>query len=173
MHSNGPLSEVKARLPSLYSYAWACYHQPNTLFGDEFDLTSTRGVQQGDVCRPVLFAVALQRIILQQKEFFLRFQVWFLDDGHLCGTVDNVGRAMEQLKQSLPCLDLELNLQKCKDFGLNAPTASHPGLDGIPRVSFDDGIVVLGTPIGSDACSQFSCQLGEQIGVVADQGAEA
>ena len=135
------LAEVKTRVPLLYPYGWACYHKPNALFGDEFNMISSRGVQQGDVCGPVLPSHC--SVVLQLQEFFLKFQVWYLDDGHLFMTVENVGRAMEQLKQSLPSLGLELNLAKCKVFGPNAHSAVHPGLADIPRVTFADGIVVF------------------------------
>ena len=63
---------------------------------------------------------------------------------------------MEQLKQLLPSLGLELNLAKCKVFGPNAHSAVHQGLADIPRVTFADGIVVLGAPIGSDTFIQQS-----------------
>jgi len=58
------LEEVKARSPLLYPYAASCYSQPAVLFGPGFTLPSKCGVQQGDVCGPALFALALQRLVL-------------------------------------------------------------------------------------------------------------
>ena len=63
---------------------------------------------------------------------------------------------MEQLTQSLPSLGLELNLAKCKVFGPDAHSAVHPGLADISRVTFADGIVVLGATIGNEIFIQQS-----------------
>ena len=116
------LSEVKAWAPILFPYAWACYHRPNKLFGSDFELDSSRGVQQGDVCGPVLFAIAPHKVGLY-------FQFWYLDDGILCGSYEAVGQAMNLLKEQLSPLGLELNLPKCKVFGPNVDNLQHPGLD--------------------------------------------
>ena len=133
---NALLSEVKARAPGLFPYAWACHHQPNILFGDCLRLESSCEVQQGDVCGTVLFAIALHKVVLKLQELGLNFQFWYLDDGILCGSVEAVGTAILLLKQELPPLQLDLNLQKCKVFAPNAHSVQHPGLEGIPRVDF-------------------------------------
>ena len=115
---------LKASEANKCSKRWHLFAAPNGHFSDDCTtvLTAARLVAVGKPTggirsatrRTVLFAVALQRIILQLQDFFLRFQVWYLDDGHLCGTVDNVGRAMEQLKQSLPWSAVVTSVQTSK-----------------------------------------------------------
>ena len=108
------LKEVKARCPLLLPYAAACYRYPNYLFGDGFDLSSSRGVQQGDVCGPALFALA--PLILRLGEIPLLLNVWYLDDGVLCGKAEDIKKALELLQNYCAEIDLELNLAKCKLF---------------------------------------------------------
>ena len=50
------LREVKERVPALhpYAHAHACYSTPAMLFGNGFELESSCGVQQGDVCGPAM-----------------------------------------------------------------------------------------------------------------------
>jgi hypothetical protein len=81
------LREVPLRTPLLYPYTAACCGNGATLFGDGFTFQSTRGVQQGDVCGPLLFSVAFHHLILQLQSTELRFQHWYLDDGILCGSL--------------------------------------------------------------------------------------
>jgi hypothetical protein len=59
------LSAVKSRLPALYPYALKCYDHPTALFGEGFCLESSRGVQQGDVCGPALFALTIHDVVLK------------------------------------------------------------------------------------------------------------
>ena len=88
------LAEVKTRSPQLYPYAVACYKDSNLLFGKGYQLASTRSVQQGDVCGPALFAIALHRVVLQLEDLGLKFQFWYLDDGILCGSVSTLVAAV-------------------------------------------------------------------------------
>ena len=46
------LRQVKERVPALYPHAHACYSTPASFFGNGFELESSCGVQQGDVCGP-------------------------------------------------------------------------------------------------------------------------
>ena len=60
---NRMLSEVRAHCSCLFSYAAACYRNASILVGDGYTLESTRGVQQGDVLGPALFAIAFEPVI--------------------------------------------------------------------------------------------------------------
>ena len=90
-------NEIKARSPLFYPYAAACYHKPSVLFGNDFEISSSQGVQQGDVCVPLMFSIALHRLVLRLEQLGLSFQHWYLDDGILCGKVSVVGKAVEFL----------------------------------------------------------------------------
>ena len=55
------LREVRERVPALYPYAHACYSSPATLFGNGYELESSCGVQQGDVCGPAMLTIAIHK----------------------------------------------------------------------------------------------------------------
>ena len=65
----------------------------------------------------------------------LNFQFWDLD-GILCDSVEAVGTAILLLKQELPPLQLDLDLQNCNVFLPNVHSVQHFGLEGIPPVDF-------------------------------------
>ena len=77
------LVEVKSHCPCLFPYAAACCRNANILLGDGYALESTRGVQQGDVLGPALFAIALQPVIERLRDLGLELNIWYLDDGLL------------------------------------------------------------------------------------------
>ena len=141
------------RAPLLYPYALSCYQQPTLLFGDgfEFHSHSTSGGQQGDVCGPVLFALALHRVVLQLQELGLHYQFWYLDDGIICGPAGQIALAVSMLQSFLSGLHLELNRPKCKLFGHGAASLRQAAFEGITRVDFSQGTTVLGVPVGSDS----------------------
>ena len=62
------------------SNAYACYSLPVTLFGNGFELESSCGIQQGDVCEPAMFAIAIHKTVLELVDLNLTFQYWYLDD---------------------------------------------------------------------------------------------
>ena len=144
---NRMLQEVRAHCPCLSHYAAACYRNSNIQLEEGYTLESSRGVQQGDVLGPALFAIALQPVVERLRELNLELDIWYLDDGLLVGTIDAVRTALSILKEHLPSSGLELNLSKCKLFGPGAACVD-PAFDGIARVSFTDGTIVLGVPIG-------------------------
>ena len=69
------LAEVKTHCPCLFPYAAACYRNANVLMGDGYVLESTRGVQQGDVLGPALFAIALQPVVERLRELHLELHL--------------------------------------------------------------------------------------------------
>ena len=150
------LSELRAHCPALYPYAAACYRIPNLLMGDGYTINSSRGVQRGDVCGPALFAIALHPVILRLREVGLDLNIWYLDDGVLCGKVESVATALNLIRHRLPEVGLELNISKCKIFG-PAAGVNEPAFDGIPRIPMTEGTILLGVPIGSDSSIEDVC----------------
>ena len=150
------LREVRERVPALYPYAHACYSTPAFLFGNGFEVQSSCGVQQGDVCGPALFAIAIQKTILELTELNLSFQYWYLDDGILCGPASDVARAMAHLEAEFSPAGLLINRQKCRVF-CHESVVLPDDLQQLPRVSLSSGSTFLGVPVGGDIfVQQFS-----------------
>jgi hypothetical protein len=57
------LKEVQCHTPLLYPYLYRCYKNPLTLFFGNHLISSSVGAQQGDLCGPMIFSLAIQPII--------------------------------------------------------------------------------------------------------------
>ena len=98
-------------------------------------LTCKTGVQQGEPLSPLLFCIglapttaALGRAVPGME------QQWFMDDGLLLGTAEELATSLQELDVHLRAIQLSINLQKCELCGDTPP--DHPGLRCVPF--FDD-----------------------------------
>ena len=62
------LREVRHYMPGLARWAEWCYGRPSKLFFDGVVISSEVGVQQGDPIGPLLFALALQPVLVQLSD---------------------------------------------------------------------------------------------------------
>uniref|UniRef100_A0A1X7T2E6 Reverse transcriptase domain-containing protein n=1 Tax=Amphimedon queenslandica TaxID=400682 RepID=A0A1X7T2E6_AMPQE len=89
-------SEVRFKIPLLSNWVECCYWaQPNLFFGD-YIIPSCCGVQQGDLLGHLLFSLVLQPIVerLESEVPGLVLNSWYLDDGVLCGSSDDLLAAL-------------------------------------------------------------------------------
>ena len=80
--------EVRSQIPTIAAWMECSYGcQPNLLLDDQI-IPSCCGVQQGDPLGPLGFALVLHPIVENITESVpdLLTNVWYLDDGTLCGT---------------------------------------------------------------------------------------
>ena len=83
--------------------AWVefCYgSQPLLHFGDHMTLSKC-DAQQGDPLGPVLFSLTVHPIVerIKREVLDLNINVWYLDDGNLCGNPNNLLRAMKIVEE--------------------------------------------------------------------------
>ena len=151
---------VRRRCPQAAFWFESCYSHHSKLFIGESLLGSQRGLQQGDPCGPAGFCWAVHDV-LEAIEEFVEWQAWYLDDGVLVGTPEQLHNALETLISGMSLCGLEVNLDKCVIWG---PAFSDPALllpvesklRAIPVVPWrpGTGIQVLGVPVcfpGDDA----------------------
>ena len=97
------------------------------------------------------FAVTLQPVI-EAAGSADTAATWFLDDGTVAGPIDALGHYLSKFEPLAAAISLSLNPSKCRLWGpsLDVQAASHlpPALQDIPMVKWDDGLRILGTPIG-------------------------
>ena len=136
--------EVSTRLPSLSPWVQFCYgSQSNLLFG-EHTIFSSCGLQQGNPLGPLLFSLLLHPLVKQiaQDVPGLLLNGWYLDDGVLCGSPEDLCSALAIIEEAGSPLGLSLNRAKSLIFSPDPSVALPSSLSGIPVPS--EGFVLLG-----------------------------
>ena len=102
-------------MPGLARWAEWCYIRPSKLFFEGTIIKSEVGVQQGDPLGPLLFALALQLVLMQMSSIpGLDLSFSYLDDLVLAGEQSAVVSGITLLKNSATSLGLRLNSSKCE-----------------------------------------------------------
>ncbi len=154
------LEEVAAQAPALLGWAQTLYGAHSHLYTQGHRLSSQQGVQQGDPLGPFLFALAWQRVV-RQLPSTLGLNLWYLDDGHLVGSVEALSSALELLVTEGSRLGIDLNLAKCQMWGpAEVPEVVDEAIErlaSIPRVPWQSGygLKVLGLPVEVPGSSAF------------------
>ena len=158
--------EVHSKIPALSPWLECCYGaQPHLLFGD-YTILSCSGVQQGDPLGPLAFSLVLHPLVerIQREVPGLLLNGWYLDDGTLCGSPEDLLSALAILEEDGPSRGLHLNHSKSLLFlppNLTDPSCPLP--QDIPTTS--EGFVLLGAPIGPpEFCRSVVRERIEKIG---------
>jgi len=143
--------------PGLSQWTQWCYGTPSILlYGHEQVISSSRGVQQGDPLGPLYFCCGIAGLVEKIQHFGPRYNKWYMDDGGIVGTADQLVAIWEMLLVESPKLGLELNPSKCEWSWLDSkcslpcpirvPGTDDKQLELVPT----DEIQMLGVPLGSD-----------------------
>ena len=149
--------EIRRHIPPLAAWMESCYScQPLLYLGND-SLRSCCGVQQGDPLGPLGFALTLQPLIEKLKASVagLGLNVWYLDDGTLMGSPDDLAVALQILERDGPPLGLHLNRGKSLLFiPEDADADQSPLPPDIPITRH--GFSLLGCPVGPpDYCEEI------------------
>ena len=143
---------VRERIPSVAPWLEWCYGSlPNLYFGD-YVISSCCGVQQGDPLGPLAFALTLHSLVekIQLKVPGLLLNTWYLDDGILCGSPQDLSLALDILCAEGKSYGLTLQFSKSLLYIPDTSVSTvNPISSVIPITS--SGFVHLGIPIGSPA----------------------
>ena len=134
------LEEVKTHCPLIYPHAASCYRHPNLLAGSGYNLLSSRGVQQGDA-----FALAFHLLVLRLQQLSLELNLWYLDDGILCGRACDINKALTLIRKHYA------DIEKCKLIGPGADSDLCPEFSDIPKIPLSERSIFLGVRVGSAA----------------------
>ena len=136
--------EIRAHIPRLAAYG----SQP-LLHLESDTLRSCGGIQQGDPLGPLGFALTLHPIVERIKKEIpdLKINAWYLDDGTLCGSPNDIAKALRIIEKEGPARGLLLNRAKSllyvpadSDVSINPPPSD------VPVVR--EGFTLLGCPVG-------------------------
>ena len=112
--------EMRSCIPSLSIWLEFCYSCQSLLHLGDHTINSICGVQQGDPLRHLGLALTLHPIIEKVKNEVsgLLVNSWYLDDGTLCGSPDDLNLALTIIA---PTWGLFLNPSKSLLVIPNAP----------------------------------------------------
>ena len=143
--------EVRSRIPTMAPWIECSYGSQPILLLDDQPILSCCGVQQGDPLGPLGFSLVLHSIIEKIKEAVpgILINAWYLDDGTLCGSQQDLAAALSIIESDGPPRGLFLNRAKSFIYTPANSSITHPLLCNIPASS--DGFTLLGSPIGPSA----------------------
>ena len=159
------LEKTAQHFPDIFNWVKASYGTVTELVFGGNTLESTTGLAQGDPIAPLLFSLVLQDIVEQIEEEVpgLEVNAWFLDDGVQVGTAEQLAQVMDIMKREGPSRGLVLNTldntliqSKCKttvwrrDFSERKEELDIDCLDCGARMVTEEGIILLGAPVGSE-----------------------
>ena len=132
--------------PDIYPPVHSAYAKPTHLFLGNNIMNSSEGVQQGDPLGPLLFCLAIHPMLTHLKS---DFKVFYLDDGTLGGSCDEVMQDLESLGVVANDLGLVLNHSKTEIVCADSRTVSifQSFSTRFRRVEPCDACL-LGSPIG-------------------------
>ena len=118
------INEVVNHFPSLYPLADLLYSSFSNLRVHTSWIESKKGTHQGCPLASFLFCLVLRLLINQIKNDcpHLDLNVWYLDDGSLVGSIDDIVKALEIISQRGPSYGLHVNLAKCQVVWFASPT---------------------------------------------------
>ena len=149
--------ELRRHVPGVAAWMEACYSTQPLLHLGSYSIRSCCGVQQGDPLGPLGFAITLQSMVERIKTEVPKLTInsWYLDDGTLMGSPEDLAAALEIVETEGPALGLSLNRSKSLLF---IPQEEDPAISLLPSEIpiTRQGVTVLGCPIGPPSFCEAS-----------------
>ena len=149
--------ELCQRVPGVAAWMEACYSTQPLLHLGPYSIRSCCGVQQGDPLGPLGFATTLQSMVERIKAEVpnLTINSWFLDDGTLMGSPEDLAAALNIVEAEGPALGLYLNRSKSLLF---IPLEEDPAVSSLPSEIpiTRQGFTLLGCPTGPPSFCEAS-----------------
>ena len=118
---------------ALSSYTQWAYGTRSRLRFGQWNIDSSKGVQQGDPAGPTLFAMVLDNALVDARAAYPEgvIDLWYADDGYVIGQLECVIAAFHLIEASVSKYGLSINRAKCtlwhqrdaaaiNDFGIPA-----------------------------------------------------
>ena len=148
---------VRKLVPELLPLVTSAYGSPSSLsFGKDI-IWSSEGVQHGDPIGPLLFCLTIHDMV---QQLCSELNVFFLDDGTLGGSLEEVLLDLDKVQRAAGELGLQLNCKKsemiCEDTTTrNAVLRAVPGICETDR----DQATIFGSPVGNVSSTQKVIQV--------------
>ena len=142
---------VRRHFPDIAPWVEASYGVEAVLNFGEGSIKSTTGCAQGCPLSSLLFSLTLHSVVMQLEEIpGLRQNAWFLDDGHLVGTREALGEAVDILRAEGPLIGAHMSVSKTVVYCPHHDRHDTDPLNRGIRRADNEGIKVLGAPVGSE-----------------------
>ncbi len=92
----------------------AIYSQAGCLYYEDYVFSLTSSIDQGDPLAGLLFSLTLHTFLLKVHNIIpdLQLNAWYLDDGKIVGTLNDMRRAVQMFVDDRPEHGLHLELHK-------------------------------------------------------------
>ena len=145
------LTKVKKLTPSIFPVVWQSYFNHSHLYFGNDIVLSREGIQQGDPLGPFLFALGIADLT---KEMSSEFNCFYLDDGTIGGTQENVLSDYAKIQSAEKELGLAINPSKTELLLVNSVQKDPQEIldsfnlvtPGIKLID-EDALTLLGAPI--------------------------
>ena len=160
------LSAVLDLAPRLFRFAHSAYSTPSILFWEDKTIQSAEGVQQGDPLGPLLFCLTIHQL---RPQLISEFQMFYLDDGTLGGSMEDLRHDLEEVERVGAEIGLQLNEGKTEIICLNRDTKESLLLSLLGALFVEpQEATLLGSPIGE--VSAISSTLKEKTNALKIMG---
>jgi hypothetical protein len=161
------VDQCALHLPEIVPWVLYCYKSHPRLWHVLGSLWSAAGVQQGDPLGPVIFALALHRLVIRLDDVEGPIMnSWYLDDGILAGSRKALLECLGIIEEAREWSGLEINLGKCWVFSRSDVSAFPTAV----KKSDVPNLEVLGAPIGDDHfCEEFVANKANEAGTLLNQ----
>jgi len=146
---------VRSHLSPALNFVLSAYASPSFLCFNDQVIPSAEGVQQGDPLGPLLFCLTLQPIINQMSS---PLNVWYMDDGTLGGTLEEVKADFQLLESESKKIGLAVNVNKCEILN----SGQCPIFSTMRQLS-PSTLTLLGAPITEEAKKQCLVEVKENL----------
>ena len=158
---NVAFREVEQHFPDCIKWVLTSYATEAKLVIGPHIILSQAGLHQGDPIAGLLFSLVLQPIIdrIQREVPNLELYAWYLDDGTQVGNKEDFQRVVDIIRAEGPARGLHLSSAatvrppthpKSTVWFPRQTAGDDPLVRGIPNIK-ENGIVLLGTPVGDQA----------------------
>ena len=143
------LGAVEDHIPELLPYVQSAYASSSILMWNDAQVVSAEGIQQGDPLGPMLFCLGIHNMVSSLSS---EFKAFYLDDGTLGGSVEDIVADLQRIEDQGKALGLFLNVDKSEVVSDSESAVGHllstfPGLQYVQA----SHAILLGSPLGSEA----------------------
>lgn len=166
------IEQVRQHFPSLAQWVEFCYKADSRMLLGNSEFLCKGGVHQGDPLGPLLFSLALHKLILEVEREVpqLLLNSWYLDDGTLIGSIPDVQKAWAIIRQKAGQFGLQVNASKSEVWWPSRDQNLHNAFPDIPGSGLGNGTEILGSAIGDNAyVGDFVNKKVQKVGSILSQ----